>query len=128
MIHEEFLLRRFSPLTNHPRVDHTFLPSCHLDLRVRASPGVHASSPTLEVSWSGTSDRLITFTVCYSTTYGVETTPPPDANCKHSLSRKHVTLDSLSTGTKYHIWVRPLWDLWQGNYGQRLSVYTYEGE
>ena len=89
---------------------------------------VQGSSPALRVSWSAVSGSGITYTVCYSTTSETQSYPPFGANCSASgITGTSTTLDPLSGGTTYYIWVRAVSSCAQGPYSGRVQLRTYNG-
>ena len=87
------------------------------------------SSPALKVSWSAVSGRGITYTVCYSTTSGMQSNPPPGANCSASgITDTSTTLGPLSRGTTYYIWVAAVSSDGQGAYSERQQARTHNGK
>ena len=96
----------------------------------RTSRGSYPSvTVSLSVSWNAISESGITYTVCYSTTSGTQSDPPPGANCGTiGITGTSTTLGSLSRGTTYYIWVAAVSSGGRGPYSDKKQETTYQGE
>ena len=80
------------------------------------------------MSWSAVSGSGITYTVCYSTNSGTQSSPPPGANCgAKKIAGISTTLGSVSGDTTYYIWVRAESSSRQGPYSDRVQQNACNG-
>ena len=95
---------------------------------VSVSRTLQSSSTTFILSWNSLDSDDITYTVCYSANSGTDSNPPSGADCSTSgLTGTSTTLNSLSSGTTYYMWVNAVSGNERGQYSDRVQERTYAG-
>ena len=97
-------------------------------VRVRVTPGVQNTSPTLTVEWRALAGGAVTYTVKYSTRPGEVNTPPVGALEVRRISGTSIILTALERGTTYYIWVVGVSEGGEGPHSDRLSGVTFDSE
>ena len=97
-------------------------------MRVRVTPSVQNTSPTLTVTWQALPSESVTYTVKYSTEQGEVNTPPEGALEVTGISGTSTILTALQRGTTYYIWVVGVSGGGEGPHSDRMSGVTYDSE